>query len=1175
MLPSQNEHSPSGRWPLPVRSVTGVLASAIGGFAASLVFLPRAPATPAGALEWLAGATFLLTAAVLWWISGRNRSAIGTTPGLRVTTMAAGSDVENWLTSMPAMAYSTDDQGRLIAVSDMWLRKLGYCRDEVLGRHATEFLSERSRTHAVRDVLPDLLRTGFVENVELQLVHKDGRAIDIVLAAVFAQRGAGRKPCPITVSMDVTARKEAERALAASEARYRVLIEDQSEMVSLSTVDGTLEFVNEAYARQFGRTAQGMIGTSLYDYVPATELETVRARLASLWQHGGVALGENRMVFANGGGERVVAWVNRALRDADGHITGLHAVGRDITEQKTLENQMVAAAREIEDLYDHAPCGYHSVGAAGKYLKVNATELNWLGCPRAEVVGKLGPADFVSRQDADLVLGALHRAQATGMPETLEYRLLGRHGVTRDASLTMSVVLDEDGSFLMTRAVTFDVTDRVNAERAVRRLNQEQHAILQSDLLGIARLRERRFCWVNHGFARILGYLPEQLAGASTRSLFPSDESYQAFGAAAYAVLAAGGTYHSETCMARKDGVQIWVEMTGVMFDPAIGESLWLFADITRRKTSEIALRSSQSLLARTGSVAGVGGWEIDLASGHQFWTDETFSILGLNTDATPTSFAALEYFDPADRDTMQAAQEAAIAGKGGFDQEVRIWRRDGTVIWVRVVGSVEFQQNTAVRVVGAIQDVSAKVEQLQRIELLYGLAEEQRAELAVYRSRADAEDELAAFLLSRLWRMKEMDQAGIRYFWEPAEKFSGDVIAVAHSTGGDVYGLLADATGHGLAAAINIIPLTSAFYAMARKGFNLATITEHLNQLVKEFSLADRFVAVTLVRFKRREGELEVVNAGNPPTLMLDRDLKVIREFPSGSIPLGIRPRPDFRPCIETVQLSGSESVLMFSDGLTEAHNLAGKPFGTTGLTAALAGAPSGAGAVDAIRGALMDHSTGVKQADDISVLLLSATEYQHRSQTESTQESADAVDAVLPAIDAPPPTEPEWEAALKFSSAELKHVEAVPVLVDLTRTLGLEKTIESRLFTVLSELFQNAIEHGLLRLDSQLKFGPEGFERFVELRQERLAALQQGSIRVHISMWKAAASPGRLQVEVIDSGPGFNFQEHLEQLADSQALGARRTLHGRGIGLLMKLCDGLEYRGRGNHAVATVEFS
>jgi PAS domain S-box-containing protein len=168
----------------------------------------------------------------------------------------------------PAMLHSIDKQGRLISVSDAWLAKLGYTREEVLGHASSEFLTPESRAYAIREVLPAFFLSGRVDNVEYQMLCKDGRVIDVLLSAVLDDNVPELGGVSLAVITDVTAFKAAERQLALSETRYRELVENQSELVSLATPDGELRFVNHAYARHYGLQPQDMVGKNLFDFIP-------------------------------------------------------------------------------------------------------------------------------------------------------------------------------------------------------------------------------------------------------------------------------------------------------------------------------------------------------------------------------------------------------------------------------------------------------------------------------------------------------------------------------------------------------------------------------------------------------------------------------------------------------------------------------------------------------------------------------------------------------------------------------------------------------------------------------------------------------------------------------------------------------------------------------------------
>ncbi len=122
----------------------------------------------------------------------------------------------------PIMIHSVDREGRLVAVSDCWLKTLGYAREEVIGRKSTEFLTAESRRYAETEVLPRFFQTGTAADVRYQVVRRDGEVRDVELHATCERDAVGRVTRSLAVMIDITERLRAERELA----RYRAHLEE-------------------------------------------------------------------------------------------------------------------------------------------------------------------------------------------------------------------------------------------------------------------------------------------------------------------------------------------------------------------------------------------------------------------------------------------------------------------------------------------------------------------------------------------------------------------------------------------------------------------------------------------------------------------------------------------------------------------------------------------------------------------------------------------------------------------------------------------------------------------------------------------------------------------------------------------------------------------------------------
>ena len=127
-------------------------------------------------------------------------------------------------------------------------------------------------------------------------------------------------------------------------------------------------------------------------------------------------------------------------------------------------------------------------------------------------------------------------------------------------------------------------------------------------------------------------------------------------------------------------------------------------------KLQSDAFRKSQEFLDRTGRIAGIGGWEVDLLADQMTWSTQTYFIHGASLDYEPTLEGSIKMYAPEARPTIIAAVLAASSGGPGWDLELPVVRLDGQTIMVRSVGEVDFRDGRPVRLLGAFQDITDQI---------------------------------------------------------------------------------------------------------------------------------------------------------------------------------------------------------------------------------------------------------------------------------------------------------------------------------------------------------------------------------------------------------------------------------------------------------------------------------
>lgn len=535
---------------------------------------------------------------------------------------------------------------------------------------------------------------------------------------------------------------------------------------------------------------------------------------------------------------------------------------------------------------------------------------------------------------------------------------------------------------------------------------------------------------------------------------------------------------------------------------------------------------------------------------------------LGHQVSGVSTANEALDHIARAYPDVLMT--DVGLPGMDGIEllQTVRA-RTDGS--WIpSLVFTGSLDEATQMRALEAGADaylckpasremLRAKLGVILRLKAMQRQAEARNRELAHYRSLQEEEQRLARFVMERLINREALGDPAVSHFIAAAAEFSGDLIAAARTPGNVLHVLLADGAGHGLAASLNVLPVTAPFYRMTERGFGIDAIAREINSKVRALLPLDRFIAATLVAINFRERYVTVWNGGNPGPLLVCPDGAVRIHFNRHHFPLGVVDDDEFDGTVDAHVVNPHDHLLLFSDGLIELEDEGGAALGVDGLGAALKGLPA-AGRLPRLTEIVHCLTGGKPPRDDISIAQIALTD------TPNPVPAAPSGETQVPF------TTSDWRLVLRLGATDLKRLDAVPLILGAIEQFEGVRPFAGRLFLVLSELFNNALDHGLLRLPSSLKVGIEGMDVYLEERSRRLTRLAVGAVEFELTLRQNFGQSPVLHIGCADTGPGFDHEVQVQAALCEPSSEDMLKGHGRGIPLLLRVCEEVRYSGAGN---------
>jgi len=439
---------------------------------------------------------------------------------------------------------------------------------------------------------------------------------------------------------------------------------------------------------------------------------------------------------------------------------------------------------------------------------------------------------------------------------------------------------------------------------------------------------------------------------------------------------------------------------------------------------------------------------------------------------------------------------------------------------------------------------LKAKIKSFNRMRDLHNTMIRQRDELSQHHERLLQEQTVAKQVFDNVAHSGCLNASNVRYFLSSLAVFNGDVVVAGVRPNGNMMVLLGDFTGHGLPAAIGAMPLASTFYGMVHKGFSMSDVLREINKKLKSILPIGLFCCATMIDFNFRRKRIKVWNGGLPAGMIYHKNGN-ITPMRSSHLPLGVLPDKNFRDDAKFYDLDVGDRVFMWSDGIHEARNSEGEMFGEERLLQLFAENESCESAFDEILLGVKNFIGSGEQDDDLSMIeiCMESPENLHHPGYSFNQQLARV----------------EWEMRFEVKPTSFKSFDPLPFLLNILTEEPDLRGFSGSLYTILAELYSNALEHGVLGLSGDLKKTPEGFTEYYTLREKLLNEITTGFVHIYFA-YSSSVEGGCLTLRIEDSGKGFDYASR--QGKELQITG----YSGRGIGIVEKLCKTVRYYDAGN---------
>jgi len=484
-----------------------------------------------------------------------------------------------------------DADSRTTFANDRIAQMLGYTVEEMLGRSLFDFIDEESRAIAATYV--ERRRQGIHERHDFKFRRKDGSNLWAIVSATPILDSVGQYVGVLRMITDISDRKRTEEALQESHQQTVQILERITDAFFALDHQWQFTYVNSEAARALQRNQEDLIGASFWDVFP----ETVGSLVEHQYRQ---AISEQVSITFETFFQRLASWVEVRIYPCQ---EGLSVFWRDITERKRTEEALRESERRFRAIFDSMFQFIGLMKPDGTLLQANQTALEFGGLQLCEVTDRpFWEARWwsLSAQTQERLKAAIASA-AAGEFVRYEVDVLGAGDQVVTIDFSIKPVKDETGQVLLLIPEGRDISDKKQAEKALRDSEQRFRATFDQAAVGIAHVElNGKFLRINQKFCDLLGYTQEEMLVRTVQDITHPNDLEADLTYRRQVLSGEIQMFSMEKRYITQSGDILWVNVTISLRGSSSGKPKYFISvvqDISDRKQAEEALRQSESQL--------------------------------------------------------------------------------------------------------------------------------------------------------------------------------------------------------------------------------------------------------------------------------------------------------------------------------------------------------------------------------------------------------------------------------------------------------------------------------------------------------------------------------------------------------------------------------------------------